>query len=133
MTTGIVKSANELAVERTDLAVRRNVMACDRTLMAWVRTALSMISFGFTLYKILEGFQQAGAKLPSENSPRNIGLFLIALGTASMAMGIVEYLQAMKDLRRYERVGWMRASLVIALVMSASGALLLLGIATRLL
>jgi putative membrane protein len=51
MADAVVKSANDLAAERTDLAVDRTVMAAGRTLMAWVRTALSMISFGFTIYK----------------------------------------------------------------------------------
>ena len=27
-------------------------MAADRTLMAWIRTSLSMLSFGFTIYKV---------------------------------------------------------------------------------
>lgn len=42
------KTANELAVERTDLALERTVMAASRSLMAWIRTSLSLISFGFT-------------------------------------------------------------------------------------
>ena len=53
------KTSNELALERTtladdrtDLAVERTLMALDRTLMAWVRTATSLISFGFTIYKL---------------------------------------------------------------------------------
>ena len=36
------------------LALDRNKLAAERTLMAWVRTALSMISFGFTIYKFLQ-------------------------------------------------------------------------------
>ena len=43
-----------LAEERTDLAVERSVMAAERTLMAWIRTALSMIGFGFTIYKFFQ-------------------------------------------------------------------------------
>jgi putative membrane protein len=57
VTTQEIKSANELAVDRTALAVKRNLMAADRPLMAWVRTALSLISFGFTIYKIPQGFE----------------------------------------------------------------------------
>lgn len=48
------KSANELAEDRTSLAVRRTVMAADRSLMAWIRTGLSMTSFGFTIYELLQ-------------------------------------------------------------------------------
>ena len=43
-----------LAEERTDLAFHRTVIAAERTLMAWIRTALSMIGFGFTIYKFFQ-------------------------------------------------------------------------------
>ena len=43
-----------LAEERTNLAVERSVMAAERTLMAWIRTAISMIGFGFTIYKFFQ-------------------------------------------------------------------------------
>ena len=36
------------------MAMERTMMAAERTLLAWVRTAMSFISFGFTMYKILE-------------------------------------------------------------------------------
>ncbi len=59
------KTSNELAAERTtladertDLAVARTLLALDRTLMAWVRTATSLISFGFTIYKIFQQLAQ---------------------------------------------------------------------------
>ena len=35
-------------------------MAADRTLMAWIRTTLSMISFGFTIYKFLQAMFESG-------------------------------------------------------------------------
>ena len=57
----MILSSNEMAQQRTTLAASRTLMAADRSLMAWVRTGLSMISFGFTIYKILQGFQEAGA------------------------------------------------------------------------
>jgi len=50
-------SSDELAVRRTQHATDRTTMAADRSLMAWIRTALSMISFGFTVYKLPQGFE----------------------------------------------------------------------------
>ncbi len=127
------KTSNELAGERTDLAGRRTVMAADRTLMAWIRTALSMISFGFTIYKLLDGFQKGGFALPHETTPRNIGLFLTGLGTLSMAMGTIEYWQTIRDLGHTMVVRLWRPAFVIALVMSATGVVLFFSIITRLL
>lgn len=127
------KSTNDLAAERTGLAVRRSLMAADRTLMAWIRTALSMISFGFTIYKLLEGLKEKGVVLLLHaNSPRNIGLFLIGLGTLSMVMGTIEYWQELKELRRLEPIRIRRPSFVLALIMSALGLFLFVSIVTRL-
>ena len=92
------KTANEMAFERTELAVERTVMAANRTLQAWIRTALSLISFGFTIYKILLSAASEKLMMVKEGQPRRIGLFLIALGTISMVVGIVEYFQTLSRL-----------------------------------
>ena len=52
-----------LADTRTGLAFKRNIMAAKRTLMAWTRTGLSMIGFGFTIYKFLQALQDEGNQL----------------------------------------------------------------------
>jgi putative membrane protein len=128
-----VRSTNELAVERTDLAARRTLMAADRSLMAWIRTALSMISFGFTIYKVLESFEEAGVHLHNPNTPRRVGLFLTAMGTVSMVMGTMEYWRTLTDLRAYESASIWRPSFVIALVMAGVGSFAFLSIVIRLL
>lgn len=127
------KSTNALAQDRTDLAVSRTMMAADRSLMAWIRTALSMISFGFTIYKILQGFQESGSVLTAEQTPRNIGLFLVGLGTASMVMGTIAYWQTFKELRQIQHFPVWRPSFIIALIMSAFGLFLFVGIVVKVL
>jgi putative membrane protein len=133
VTTPDPKSANDLATERTDLAARRTVMAAERTLMAWVRTGLSMISFGFTIYKVLQAFKEAGSILPNEHSPRRIGLFLTGLGTVSVVIGTIEYWQSFRDLKGEYDVRIWRPAFIMALVMSAAGLFLFLGIISKLL
>ena len=133
VTTQDTKSADSLAQQRTDLAVHRTMMAADRSLMAWIRTALSMISFGFTIYKILQGFQESGARLPSDYTPRNIGLFLIGLGTVSTVIGTIAYWQTFKELRVVKYFPVWRPSFVIALIMSGFGLFLFVGIVVRVL
>ena len=97
------KTANELAVERTDLGIQRTAMAASRTMMAWVRTGTSLISFGFTIYKVLQAAVTTTAK-PSSLSllhaqgPRRLGLMLIFLGTVSIILGNVEYLKTARQL-----------------------------------
>ena len=134
MQTEPVKAAsNELAMVRTHLAASRTRMAADRSLMAWIRTALSMISFGFTIYKLLEGFQESGQLLPDSNTPRTVGLFLTGLGTASMLMGTIEYWQRLTQLRKHGDFRRWTPPLVIAVIMSLTGALLFVSILRRIL
>ena len=93
-------TSDRLARERTDLAGNRTVIAADRTLMAWIRTALSMISFGFTIFKFLHAFVESGAiHLRRPNAPRNLGLFLTALGTGSLVAGLIQYVQMLRQIQ----------------------------------
>ena len=124
-------TANELAQDRTDLASMRTMMAADRTLMAWVRTALSLESFGFTIYKVLQAFQQEGRALPRDRTPANVGLFLTAMGVLAMVMGTVEYLEARKALQPYQDVALARPTFLLALLMSVMGLLLFFGIIAK--
>ena len=95
----LASERTEKAVERTDLAVERTVMAANRTLMAWVRTALSLISFGFTMYKFLQAeMVKVQNNMKQWKDPKNLGLFLIALGTVSVILGTIEYFQTIKRL-----------------------------------
>jgi putative membrane protein len=132
--TETTRSANELAEDRTHLAASRNLMAADRTLMAWIRTALSMITFGFTIYKLLENFAEKGiGHMTRLESPRFMGLFLTGLGTLSMVMGTVEYWFRMEDLRRIAEIPVWRMSFVMALIMSLTGLAMFVSIVGRLL
>ena len=116
----------------TSLAASRTVMAADRSLMAWVRTGLSMISFGFTIYKVLQGLHDAGVKAGHFESPRAVGLFLTALGTLSMAMGTVEYWYTVKAMRPLGDFRAMRPAMVMAMIMAATGLALFVSIGSRL-
>ena len=114
----------------SDLGAMRTIMAADRTLMAWVRTSLSMLSFGFTIYKFLESAVQSD-QLARADSPQQVGLFLAGVGTLSMMLGVVSYWTTLKDLRRTEEFRLGRPALFISLVMLMAGVALFLGIAAR--
>jgi len=115
------KTSNALSEERTGLSTDRTLMAADRSLMAWIRTSLSMISFGFTIYKLLQGFAASGTHLDHVGSPRVMGLFLTGLGTLAMIFGTIEYWVRLQDLRRHRPFGLWRPSLIISLLMSLIG------------
>jgi len=115
----------------SDLGQIRTIMAADRTLMAWVRTSLSMLSFGFTIYKFLDGLY-AGKKLPTNDPAQIAGLFLAGMGTLAMVMGTAEYFDILRDMNQTERFNLRRPVLVMSILLSCSGVVLFFGIAGRL-
>jgi putative membrane protein len=121
-------TAASAAQTNTDLAVDRTVMAADRTLMAWTRTALSMISFGFTIYKVLEAVLSQGTMPARPELPRDAGLFLTGLGTLAVLMGVLEYWGHIRALRQLKRLRLWQPSFVMAVIMCAVGVLLFFSI-----
>lgn len=115
MATEELKLSDQLALERT-------LMASERTIMAWVRTAVSLISFGFTMYKVLQQFASEGLRRLHPDGPRRLGLFLILIGTAALAGGMWEYWRACRRLGRTPKQILLTPSAALA------GAVLLLGL-----
>lgn len=83
------------------LAIERTILASDRSLLAWVRTSLSLIGFGFTIYKVLQYLlEQNAATMLRAQTPRNVGLFLILTGTIPLLLAVIGYRHTWKRLHR---------------------------------
>jgi len=114
-----------------DLGEIRTIMAADRTLMAWIRTSLSMLSFGFTIYKFLQTIASNG-NMEHPNSPQQVGLFLTGLGVAAVVLGTISYWVTLRDLQKVEKFSFGRPVLLLALIMSVAGVASFVSIATKL-
>jgi putative membrane protein len=115
-----------LAEERTELALQRTIIASERTLMAWIRTAISMIGFGFSIYKFFQyqAEEIAAGNIRRPQTPRNLGLSLIALGTLGLAAAAWQH-------RTYlNQLGVSRARHVWSISFIVAIAVILIGIAT---
>lgn len=79
--------------DRTELALKRTVMAADRTLMAWTRTSLSMISFGFTVYKFMQYMREEdkAVLIRTERGAQNFGLALIGTGIVVLLIACIQH------------------------------------------
>lgn len=115
----------------SDLGAVRTILAADRTLMAWIRTSLSMLSFGFTIYKFLQALADHG-QIARTDSPQHVGMFLAAAGTGAMLLGSVSYWVTLRDIARAQPFRLWRSLLLVAFVMSAAGVMLFVAIAKRL-
>jgi putative membrane protein len=65
--------------------------------MAWIRTAVSMIGFGFTLYKFLQYLdaEKHVPDIPPEGA-RNLGLTFIVLGLLSLSLAVAQHWRRMR-------------------------------------
>jgi putative membrane protein len=110
--------------DATELAMERTHLAHERTLMAWVRTATSLISFGFTIYKLFQYMreQQPGEPVRRLLGPREFALLMIGMGIVSLLPATLEHWQFRRRLReRHIKVPY-------SLAMAIAGLMSLLGI-----
>lgn len=113
------------------LAIERTVRAADRTMLAFVRTSISMITFGFTLFKLLEALHKSGfTKLMRPRTPENIGIFLILGGTVPLFFSMVQYLRTLKQMGGESKI-YFNPVFQAATVVFALGLLLLISILLR--
>jgi len=125
--------ATVLAQERTDLALQRTVMASERSLMAWIRTALSMIGFGFTIYKF---FQYQAADIAAgivkrPQAPRNLGLTLVALGTLGLTAAAWQHRRFLNEIGATQKRHVYSIAFMVAVAVILIGAVTFYGILLR--
>ena len=117
----------------TRLAADRTRLAYERTLMAWVRTAVSMISFGFTIYKFFQlefegGPPLAGAVL----GPRGFSLAMIAIGLLALLVSTIQHRQSMRALRaEYDDVAPLSLATLVAGLFSVLGLIAFVAVMLR--
>lgn len=99
--------------------------------MGWIRTSFSMITFGFTIYKVLQELRDrtatAGAQ---EQEPRHLGLLLAAIGTVALIGACVQHRMYTKQLSHGKEL-WDLTFLVACLV-AALGLLIVGGLMFKL-
>ena len=122
-----------LAEERTDLALHRTIIAAERTLMAWVRTALSMIGFGFTIYKFFQYLPQeiAAGNIRRPQAPRNLGMTLIALGTLALVAAAWQHRCFLNEIGVSQKRHIWSISFVVAILVVLIGVIAFSGVLLR--
>ena len=100
------------------LAIDRTRLAAERNLMAWVRTALSMLTFGFTIYKFLQYIrEQSTVPLPRPHAPRNLAIALIGVGTFALIIASIQHWKYVRRLSSVQpQIPWDLAFIVACLL-----------------
>ena len=125
--------ATLLAEERTDLALQRTIIASERTLMAWIRTAISMIGFGFTIYKFFQyqAEEIAAGNIRRPQAPRNLGMTLIALGTLGLAAASWQHRRFLNEIGASQKRHLWSISFIVAIAVILIGAVTFYGVLLR--
>ena len=124
--------STELAEQRTDLALQRTIIAAERTLMAWIRTSISMIGFGFTIYKFFQYLRESeniiGTVRP--HAARNLGLTLITLGTLALIVAAIQHRIFLNQMGIKEGKHLWSLSFIVAIMMMLIGVMAFIGVLT---
>lgn len=122
-----------LAEERTNLALLRTRIAGERTLMAWIRTAISMIGFGFSIYKFFQYLPEeiAAGNIRDPQAPRNLGLTLIALGTLALAAAAWQHKSFLNEIGAPRTRHVWSISFVVAILVILIGSITFYGVLLR--
>jgi putative membrane protein len=81
-------------------ALARTRLALERTLMAWLRTAISMITFGFTLFKAMEYARELGLKASHELfGTSSFAVVMMIMGLASLILATIQHLRHARTIR----------------------------------
>ena len=104
--------------------------------MAWVRTAVSLISFGFTIYKFFQGLRDAQEIGGPHRmfGPREYALVMIGLGVGSLVLASIQHRNEMKKLtEQYSQYGTppRSTSMAVATVVGALGIIALILVILR--
>ena len=84
----------------TRLAIDRTRLAYERTMMAWIRTAVSLISFGFTIYKFFQYEIKGSAPDQHWIGPRGFALVMITTALVSLAMAGIQHHESLRLLKQ---------------------------------
>jgi putative membrane protein len=116
-----------------ELALDRTHLAHERTLMAWVRTGVSLISFGFTIYKFFQYLreQESGEPVRRLFGPREFALVMIATGVVSLMLATLQDWQLRKKLRERNYEPPFSLAMMMAVLISLLGILALVVIIFR--
>lgn len=114
-------------------ALVRTRLALERTLMSWLRTAISLITFGFTLYKAVQYAREIEPqRIGRMLGTRTFALLMISLGLVALIAATVQHIRRARTLREIDtELPVFSTGTMISLLFSAAGIYALLSVFLR--
>ena len=131
MTDQKTTEQTSMTLSNNDLAFERTMLAHERTLMAWIRTSVSMISFGFTIYKFFQELSKTPEGQHQLFTPRIVGMIMILFGLLSLLLAQVQHQIAIKKLKQYYPATQRSVSSILSILVLMFGLALFLGALLR--
>ena len=120
-------TTNVTAPNSNELSLQRTVLSHERTLMSWIRTATSMITFGFSIYKLIEEANPDQVVSRKLLTPRIVGMSMIACGLIGLLLAHIQHTIALRRLRRYDVTIPASVSSILAVLILIFGIALFIG------
>ena len=115
------------------LSFERTMLSHERTLMAWIRTAVSLITFGFTIYKFFE--LELGAPMRDKGhqvlGARQFAGLMIVMGLLGLLLAAMQNRQHRQHLRKSGLATPLSYTTLAAVLIAALGVLALLAVIFR--
>lgn len=105
----------------TRLAYDRTWLSYERTMQAWIRTAISLITFGFSVFKLADIVTQNPAERARLAGPHEFGYTLVAIGFIALTFATIEYRQSIRVLREQYGQSPRSKSVILAALIAALG------------
>lgn len=104
----------------TNLAYDRTWLAYERTMQAWIRTAISLITFGFSIYKLTDIFATQAERARILGA-EEFGTILVCIGLFTLVVAVVIYRQSIRAVRLEYGKSPQSLSVVVAAVIALLG------------
>ena len=119
-----IDTATQLSAERTRLAY-------EGTLLSWVRTAISLITFGFAIYKFSADLRGNNAEQARWLGSATIALIMIVAGLLTLFLSALQYRHDITVLRLQFGTKGRSSALWLAAVVSGVGFITMIAVILR--
>ncbi|MFL5327572.1 MAG: YidH family protein [Gemmataceae bacterium] len=113
------------------LAFEQLYLAHERTQLAWVQVSLALITFGFTIAKVVEALPEKGGERATHVSASTVGMLMIVFGLVTLGVATLQHHRYVKLLRLQCPGLPLSQSSVLSIMLAVLGVVAFVGVLLR--